>query len=131
MCKLCDFGLSRWVGGWVAGVGGCVRRWGSRTAGRVAGRASPRPRTCAHPPSSLHDTTALACRIIGQDQTHVDTQSYGTATHASPELLMQGKLTTAADVYALSLISAWHCLLPLPAAAGGGAALRLPASLPG
>ena len=32
-------------------------------------------------------------------------QSYGTASYAAPELLAQGKLTKAADVYSLGIIS--------------------------
>ena len=32
-------------------------------------------------------------------------QSYGTASYAAPELLSQGKLTKAADVYSLGIIS--------------------------
>lgn len=46
-------------------------------------------------------------RMLGQEQTHVNTQSYGTATHASPELLRHGKLGPAADVYAFGII-AWE-----------------------
>ena len=32
-------------------------------------------------------------------------QSYGTASYAAPELLTQGKLTKAADVFSLGIIS--------------------------
>lgn len=38
----------------------------------------------------------------------VSPQSYGTASFAAPELLTQGKLTKAADVYSLGIISEWH-----------------------
>ncbi|KAL4423545.1 hypothetical protein ABPG77_006568 [Micractinium sp. CCAP 211/92] len=43
-------------------------------------------------------------RLIGDLQTHVDTGSYGTATHAAPELLQEGRLTRASDIFALSII---------------------------
>lgn len=43
-------------------------------------------------------------RMLGHDQSHVDTQSYGTASYAAPELLSEGKLTKAADIYSLAII---------------------------
>lgn len=43
--------------------------------------------------------------MLGNDQSHVETQSYGTASYAAPELLGLGKLTTAADIYSLAIIS--------------------------
>ena len=42
--------------------------------------------------------------MLREQETHVSTQSYGTATHAAPELLMDGRLTRAADVYAFALL---------------------------
>lgn len=67
--------------------------------------------------------------MLGQEESHVDTTSYGTASYAAPELLTQGKLTKAADIYSLGIISEsvrtgllrrWQCCCrrPLPAAAG-------------
>lgn len=32
------------------------------------------------------------------------TRSFGTATHAAPELLQHGKMTKAADVYAMAVL---------------------------
>ncbi|PRW55899.1 kinase [Chlorella sorokiniana] len=43
-------------------------------------------------------------RMLGAEESHVDTQSYGTASYAAPELLTQGKLTKAADVFSLGII---------------------------
>lgn len=34
----------------------------------------------------------------------VDTDTYGTVTHMPPELLMDGKLTKSADVYAFGVL---------------------------
>ena len=36
--------------------------------------------------------------------TTVDTETYGTVTHMPPELLMDGKLTKSADVYAFGVL---------------------------
>ena len=36
--------------------------------------------------------------------TTVDTDTYGTVTHMPPELLMEGKLTKSADVYAFGVL---------------------------
>eukprot|EP00887_Chlorella_sp_A99_P007343 scaffold2.g7343.t1 len=47
--------------------------------------------------------------LLREQETHVDTQSFGTASHAAPELLMEGKLTKAADIYALALVM-WECV---------------------
>ena len=57
----------------------------------------------------------------------VDTDTYGTVTHMPPELLMEGKLSKAADVYAFGVLlwemytgmifitlSRWMILLPPP-----------------
>ena len=40
-----------------------------------------------------------------QDQTSIQTGSYGTPGFAAPELLTDGKLTKAADIYSLGLMS--------------------------
>lgn len=45
--------------------------------------------------------------MLGHNQTHCSTHSYGTATHAAPELLSNNKLTKAADVYSFAMISKW------------------------
>ena len=48
-------------------------------------------------------------RMLGQEESHVETQSYGTASYAAPELLAEGKLTKAADIYSLGIII-WELL---------------------
>jgi serine/threonine protein kinase len=39
-------------------------------------------------------------RALGVNQTHQSTRTVGTVTHVPPELLLQGKLSHKADVYA-------------------------------
>ena len=74
---------------------------------------------CHQLPDLLALLLALPCadfglsRMLDFGQTHVDTASVGTATHASPELLLGGKLTRASDVGAAPLAA--------PAAAGAAA----------
>ena len=36
--------------------------------------------------------------------THVETGSYGTPTHAAPELLQEGRLSPAVDLYAFGIL---------------------------
>ncbi|EFN50522.1 hypothetical protein CHLNCDRAFT_29026, partial [Chlorella variabilis] len=43
-------------------------------------------------------------RMLPETQTHVNTGSYGTVTHASPELLTDGRLTKASDVFAFGIL---------------------------
>ena len=43
-------------------------------------------------------------RMLPETQTHVNTGSCGTVTHASPELLTDGRLTKACDVFAFGMI---------------------------
>lgn len=43
-------------------------------------------------------------RMLGQGQSHVDTTSYGTPSYAAPELLKEGRLTKAADIYSLGIM---------------------------
>jgi serine/threonine protein kinase len=44
-------------------------------------------------------------RILeGDQQTHVVTQTYGTACFMPPELLKSGHLSAAADVYSFSMV---------------------------
>ena len=45
-------------------------------------------------------------RVLDLDATHISTQSLGTVPYMPPELLSQGKLTKAADVYSLGILSA-------------------------
>lgn len=46
----------------------------------------------------------LGFRMLNRGQTHVDTHSHGTATHAAPELLRTNTLSPAADVFAFAII---------------------------
>lgn len=48
-------------------------------------------------------------RMLGTGESHVDTQSYGTASYAAPELLSEGKLTQAADIFSMGVII-WEIL---------------------
>ncbi len=43
-------------------------------------------------------------RMLPETVSHVDTGSYGTVTHASPELLTDGRLTKACDVFAFGIV---------------------------
>ena len=43
-------------------------------------------------------------RMLPETQTHVNTGSYGTVTHAAPELLTEGRLTKACDVFAFGIM---------------------------
>jgi len=45
---------------------------------------------------------ALQCMGL---QSHFSTRRYGTVTHQPPELLVAGKLTPAADIYSLGIMS--------------------------
>ena len=38
------------------------------------------------------------------DEAHVETKTYGTVTHMPPELLLEGKLSKSADVYAYGVL---------------------------
>lgn len=40
--------------------------------------------------------------------THVETGSYDTATHAAPELLREGRLSPAADVFAFGVLGGFE-----------------------
>ena len=42
--------------------------------------------------------------MLDFEATHVETQTFGTASYAAPELLLQGMLTTRADIYSLGII---------------------------
>lgn len=56
---------------------------------------------------SLPSLVCQRCRMLDQGQTHIETASCGTATHAAPELLLGGRLTRSSDVYAFGII-AWE-----------------------
>lgn len=43
-------------------------------------------------------------RLLGEQQTHIDTGSCGTTTYAAPELLVEGRLTRACDVYSFGIL---------------------------
>jgi serine/threonine protein kinase len=46
-------------------------------------------------------------RAMAPSATHVSTASHGTVTHMPPELLMQGQLRPAADVYSFGIMGKW------------------------
>lgn len=46
-------------------------------------------------------------RMLDGRATHVETGSYGTPTHAAPELLQEGRLSPAVDLYAFGIL-AWE-----------------------
>lgn len=56
-------------------------------------------------------------RMLSHEETHAHTASYGTPSHAAPELLGEGKLSKAADVYRCAACAAqaalpWGALRP-------------------
>ena len=44
-------------------------------------------------------------RMLDMDMTHISTHTYGTISYMPPELLSQGKMTRAADVYSFGMLS--------------------------
>ena len=44
-------------------------------------------------------------RVLDLDMTHISTRTYGTISYMPPELLSQGKMTRAADVYSFGMLS--------------------------
>ena len=42
-------------------------------------------------------------RILGAEQTHLETANFGTASYAAPELL-SGKLSSSSDIYSFGMI---------------------------
>lgn len=44
-------------------------------------------------------------RMLDLDMTHISTHTYGTISYMPPELLSQGKMTRAADVYSFGMLS--------------------------
>ncbi len=45
-------------------------------------------------------------RILDAHATHISTQSFGTVPYMPPELLSQGRMTKAVDVYSFGMLSA-------------------------
>lgn len=52
---------------------------------------------------------ARPCSALAERQTHIATGSLGTVTHAAPELLQDGRLGKAADIYSLG-VCMWEVL---------------------
>lgn len=50
-------------------------------------------------------------RVLDLDMTHISTHTYGTISYMPPELLSQGKMTRAADVYSFGMLSKPHFML--------------------
>lgn len=48
-------------------------------------------------------------QVLAGDQTVIKTDTFGTVTHMSPELLLEGRLTAAVDIYSLGVIM-WQLL---------------------
>lgn len=48
-------------------------------------------------------------RLVSPDAPVIETRTYGTVTHAAPELLMYGQLAKPADVYSLGVVL-WEML---------------------
>ncbi|KAK9817737.1 hypothetical protein WJX72_001463 [[Myrmecia] bisecta] len=71
--------------------------------------------------SSNDDTRGYICkladfglsRLLDGSQTHISTQSYGTITHMPAELLRNGKMTRAVDVYSFGMLM-WELCTGLP-----------------
>ena len=65
---------------------------------------------CMHPCGPLklrpfnHVCRAPTCRMLDGRATHVETGSYGTPTHAAPELLREGRLSPAVDLFAFGVL---------------------------
>ena len=47
-------------------------------------------------------------RVLDLDMTHISTHTYGTISYMPPELLSQGKMTRACDVYSFGMLSKFH-----------------------
>ena len=50
-------------------------------------------------------------RVLDLDMTHISTHTYGTISYMPPELLSQGKMTRACDVYSFGMLSEYHATL--------------------
>ena len=51
---------------------------------------------------------------MDNDQSHISTQTFGTIPYMPPELLADGRMTRAVDVYSFGIISAL-CILAVAA----------------
>lgn len=47
-------------------------------------------------------------RVLDLDMTHISTHTYGTISYMPPELLSQGKMTRACDVYSFGMLSKYY-----------------------
>lgn len=47
-------------------------------------------------------------RVLDLDMTHISTHTYGTISYMPPELLSQGKMTRACDVYSFGMLSEYQ-----------------------
>jgi serine/threonine protein kinase len=79
------------------------------------------PKSGRHLTQPATYTPCPLCRMLDGRATHVETGSYGTPTHAAPELLQEGRLSPAVDLYAFGILgeSAAHSRHWLPAAPTG------------
>ena len=68
----------------------------------------------------------LVCRLMGAQDTHVDTSTCGTPSHAAPEVLAHGRLTKQGEVFAFGIMGECCCSSPGSTSAGlraGGSGL--------
>jgi serine/threonine protein kinase len=65
--------------------------------------------------SSSDTSSELVCKIcdlglsrcMSPEETHCETQNTGTVTHMAPEVLQDGRVSPAADVYSFGILSEW------------------------
>lgn len=127
--KLADFGLSRLLNP----VRLKQQGWQQGRVGREIGDGRQRLGIVCPMPACKLSVPALTrpcCCPLLQDETSVHTGSTGTPGFAAPELLTDGKLTKAADIYSLGLISEFVllCVWGLEAVYRAASSLRQPAS---
>ena len=99
LCKLADFGLSRW--GW--------RVWGVdseavEVTALLTRLSVPACSALAGTLFHMQFSAAPPRRMLERTVSHVDTGTYGTPNHAAPELLREGRLSPAADVFAFGIL---------------------------
>ena len=68
---------------------------------RVVRRLTVRP-----PPAGRRLADFGLSRVLDLNVTHLSTQSFGTVPYMPPELLSQGRMTKAVDVYSFGMLSA-------------------------
>ena len=51
-------------------------------------------------------------RVLGENKTHLSTNTYGTISYMAPELLTEGKLGKPADIYSFGILSTPNALIP-------------------